>query len=328
MKPTKKATIGRKSSRKKVADVTAKRGSPAKGAKGPESTAGTDKKKKQTGITVAVKDKSSVRDRKDKAQKVRVKSGAASIPEKVFTKKSVSSKKAAEKTGGAGKTTEAGRAAGPTEKLTKASPLSSRRRTGAAKTAGQSPVARKTAETGKSGTHVSEKKSSAQVFPKQAGSRRSTGKTQTTESRSAELPVGLRPPELPRQYGENEFFLIPVEPCVVYANWEITRNSLPSDEGVLEVRFYEVTQGQDGVSNAQPFLYITVSNMVGDAFFSIPVQGREIIAEIGHRGVDGYFLPILRSRKVLIPSSLEYDESGMTAKLPETGSYGSRPPDK
>jgi hypothetical protein len=134
---------------------------------------------------------------------------------------------------------------------------------------------------------------------------------------------------LPAEYGENEFFLIPVEPRVVYASWEITKESLPGKIGGLKVRFFEVTRGEDRRPNSRSFLDISISERVGEAFFKIGIHGREIIAEIGHLGPDGHFRPLLKSRKVLIPSSLTPDEIGPAEKeLLETGGYGSRPPEK
>lgn len=135
-------------------------------------------------------------------------------------------------------------------------------------------------------------------------------------------------PELPEEYGENEFFLIPVEPRVVYASWEITKDALPGEEDELEVRFFEVTKARYGEPDARAFLGIDISKRVGSAFFNVGIHGREIIAEIGHLGIDGHFTPLLRSRKVLIPTSLEADHPEKTSHLPDTGGYGSRPPDR
>lgn len=135
------------------------------------------------------------------------------------------------------------------------------------------------------------------------------------------------PPALPEEYGENEFFLIPVEPRVVYASWEILKDSLPRRKGRLAVRFFEVME-TEGSSYDKAFLDIAISAGVGDAFFHVGIQGREIVAEIGHLGADGYFSPLLRSRKVLIPSSLESEEFDIFRKSPHADSCGSRPPER
>ena len=146
---------------------------------------------------------------------------------------------------------------------------------------------------------------------------------------------GDRPPaikeiltELPEEYGENEFFLIPVEPRVVYASWEITGDSLAGEEDDLEVRFFQVTGREDGESDTRAFLGIDISKRVGSAFFNVGIHGSEIIAEIGQIGADGHFRPLLRSGRVLVPTSLEPADFGEGLQLPETGSYGSRPPDR
>lgn len=135
-------------------------------------------------------------------------------------------------------------------------------------------------------------------------------------------------PELPEEYGENEFFLIPVEPRVVYASWEITGDSLPAEKEGLEVRFFEVMPGEGGKSDIRAFLDIAIPERVGDGFFHVGIHGREMIAEIGYREADGTFIPVLRSRRVLIPSSLERDSYDTSAGTPRTESYGSRPPRK
>ena len=139
---------------------------------------------------------------------------------------------------------------------------------------------------------------------------------------------GIVMPELPAEYGEDEFFLIPVEPRVVYASWEITEDSLSGAKGRLGVRFLEVTGEEQGEPKLRSFLDVDIPKRVGDAFFNIGIHGREIIAEIGSIGPDGQFKRILESRRVLIPSSLEEDDFSEGARLPGKNGYGSRRPDK
>ena len=136
-------------------------------------------------------------------------------------------------------------------------------------------------------------------------------------------------PALSEEYGENEFFLIPVEPRVVYASWEITEDFLPDRRGSLDVRFFEVIYGKRGRSHVRAFLDIAISGRVGEAFFDVGIDGREIVAEIGHLGADGHFRSLLRSRTVLVPSSLGAGvESDMSGESLQKDGYGSRPPDQ
>ncbi len=191
------------------------------------------------------------------------------------------------------------------------------------------PVGEKTGSTAevKPDLSAKEKKSSAQAFPNRSGSRSNTlRKTKEVEYPAAARPMAIEeilPAELPKEYGESEFFLIPVEPRVVYASWEIPSGG---GRGELEMRFFDVTGEKSGQTDSRPFLDIPVRKRVGEAFFNIGIHGREVVAEVGRRGADGHFKPLMRSRRVLIPSSLEPDAFGIAAKLPERGSYGSRPP--
>ncbi len=332
MKPTITAKTGKQQSRKSAAAVkTGEKVPPARSVKGSVTGAVTDKKEKPAG------DKTSGKSRSSKTKKVRARTEAAappaatSAPGRTPARKLVSPKKTAEKVTVEAKKPKAGAKAGHAGKLKKVTLGPAKAVTKKVKTAGKLPVGKKAV---KSGPAVSEKekKPSVRASSKRAEARRNSLHQPETESHPGaghRTPIKeILSPELPEEYGENEFFLIPVEPRVVYASWEITKDSLPEKKGGLEVRFFEVTRGESGRSNTHVFLDIAVPKRVGDAFFNVGIHGREIVAEIGHRGADGHFRPLLRSRRVLIPSLLGHDELSMAAQSLETGIYGSRPPDK
>jgi hypothetical protein len=299
MKAIKTAKKGKRPSGKKAAAVGTKESAgPAEAFKGSGAGARTVKKRKTARISPAAGDETSGKDKNRKTRTARVKPEEAAPSEKAAArkktpaKKSVSPKKTVRKVSQAGKAPKAGHAKRTAEELTKVIPGHPKSGTRKAETARQN--------------------------------------LQTKKSSPAERSAieKILPAELPREYGENQFFLIPVEPRVVYANWEITKSSMRGEQGGLEVRFFDMTRGKTGGTNSRAFLDISIPERVGDAFFHVGVHGREVIAEIGHRGADGSFKALLTSRKVLIPSAMESDEFGAAAKLPETGGYGSKPPEK
>ncbi len=105
------------------------------------------------------------------------------------------------------------------------------------------------------------------------------------------------PPSLPEEYGENDLFLIAVDPDIVYASWEIKRDNMPR-RGGIKMRFVDVTAGE----GAGTFLDVALSERIGSGFFEIRMYGREIVAAIGNaRG--GRFVPIIRSHRVSIPET-------------------------
>jgi Domain of unknown function (DUF4912) len=329
MKPTKTAKTGKQPPRKKAAEAGGKKkkSASAKSVRGSGVGAVTDRKKKPA-RAAAVRDETSGKNKKSKSGKVRTKNAEAAPSAAT----AVSRKTPAKKNAGKLKPPKTGSTKKPEKNLRKTAPTSAGTRPGKRDVAGQLPVEKKSDGTAavRPDLPAKKKKSSARTFSKRTGGRsKPLRKPPAVKSPDEERPMAIEeilPAELPEEYGENEFFLIPVEPRVVYASWEIAAGSLPGEQGGLEVRFFDVTDGRTGEADSRAFLDIPVRKRVGDAFFRVGIHGREVVAEIGRRGANGHFRPLLRSRKVLIPSSLEPGVSGTDAELPETGSYGSRPP--
>jgi hypothetical protein len=127
---------------------------------------------------------------------------------------------------------------------------------------------------------------------------------------------GSSSPLLPKEYGENDLFLIVVDPEVVYASWEIRRADLPERRRSLRMRLFDVTvSGPNGLPDG--FVDIGITGRVGSGFFNIMMPGRDVVAEIGIvKG--GRFRPILRSNMVSFPVPMHHYES-RKAEPPESG---------
>jgi hypothetical protein len=126
---------------------------------------------------------------------------------------------------------------------------------------------------------------------------------------------GSARPLLPREYGENDFFLIVVDPDVVYASWEIKQEDLQGRRR-LRMRLFDVTAtGPAGTPDG--FVDIGIPGRVGSGFFDIMMPGRDVVGEIGILK-DGRFQPILRSNMVSFPVPMHYYDS-QTAEPPESG---------
>ncbi len=121
---------------------------------------------------------------------------------------------------------------------------------------------------------------------------------------------------LPGEYGENDLFLIVVDPDVVYASWEIRREDLPGKRPALRMRLFDVTGTGPGGRPAG-FIEIYIPKRTGSGFFEIRMHGRDVMAEIGCLK-DGRFQPILMSNMVSFPVPMNYHESGMSGP-PEPG---------
>jgi hypothetical protein len=111
----------------------------------------------------------------------------------------------------------------------------------------------------------------------------------------------VAPSRLPEEYGENDLFLIVVNPDVVYASWEIKREDMPR-RGRIRMRFLDVTGNDFADDQGESFLDIALAARIGNGFFEIGMNGREVVAEIGNIR-RGRFVPIIRSHRVSFPMS-------------------------
>jgi hypothetical protein len=127
-------------------------------------------------------------------------------------------------------------------------------------------------------------------------------------------------PALPREYGENDFLVMVVDPDVMYASWEIREDALRKEKGQLTIRVF-VAGGVTtlGPQAGRPVLDIKIGHRVGSGFFDLHMPGRDIITEIGLVSAGGTFRTILRSPVVSFPKLPTFDELGIVRKLFESG---------
>lgn len=124
---------------------------------------------------------------------------------------------------------------------------------------------------------------------------------------------------LPAEYGENEFFMIVIDPILIFLDWEIMPADLPAEGLPLCVRIYDVTGISFDGTNAHGFIDIDLEGLTGSGYCEIGMQGREIVAEIGFMDAHGVFMPLLRSARASVPPLLQYDELGIVRKMQEAG---------
>ncbi|MBA4372002.1 MAG: hypothetical protein C0402_03980 [Thermodesulfovibrio sp.] len=124
---------------------------------------------------------------------------------------------------------------------------------------------------------------------------------------------------LPLKYGESEFFLLVIDPILIFIDWEIRLEDLPAEGLPLCVRIYDITGITFDGTNAHGFIDIGLEGLIGSGYCEIKMQGREIIAEIGFMDAHGVFVSLMRSAKASVPPLLQYDELGIIQKMQEAG---------
>ncbi|OGW28376.1 MAG: hypothetical protein A2X59_02550 [Nitrospirae bacterium GWC2_42_7] len=128
------------------------------------------------------------------------------------------------------------------------------------------------------------------------------------------LSTGLK-----AEYGENDFFIMPIDPKYTFVNWEITGEAFLKAKGTLNIRAYDITGIIFDGNNFNKFFDININNRSGSGFFEINMQGCDVVMEIGFLQHDGRFNSIIRSNIVTIPSLMTFDELGIVLKLYEAG---------
>ncbi len=124
---------------------------------------------------------------------------------------------------------------------------------------------------------------------------------------------------LPQEYGESEFFLIVIDPTLIFLDWEIIPGDLPSSGLPLCVRIYDVTGIVFDGNNAHGFIDIDLVGLTGSGYCEIGMQGKEIVAEIGFIDAQGLFIALMRSGRASVPPLLQYDDLGIVRKMQEAG---------
>ncbi|MGC2062827.1 MAG: DUF4912 domain-containing protein [Thermodesulfovibrionales bacterium] len=130
---------------------------------------------------------------------------------------------------------------------------------------------------------------------------------------------GMGRESLPEKYGESEFFMIVIDPNLIFLDWEIIPEDLPAEGLSLCVRIFDVTGITFDGTNAHGFIDIDLEGLAGSGYCEIGMQGREIVAEIGFIDAHGVFIALMKSAKTSVPPLLQYDELGIVRKMQEAG---------
>jgi hypothetical protein len=107
-------------------------------------------------------------------------------------------------------------------------------------------------------------------------------------------PLPLEPGELPTSYGRNRLVLLPVDPYLLYAYWELAGDAPPT-AGARPVLRFEETPGR-------PF-DVEVDLAAGNWYVHLWSAGKSYRAELGVRSEDGAFVSLAHSNTVQTPSA-------------------------
>jgi hypothetical protein len=105
-------------------------------------------------------------------------------------------------------------------------------------------------------------------------------------------PLPLEPGELPASYGRNRLVLLPVDPYLLYAYWELAGDAPPT-AGARPVLRFEETPGR-------PF-DVEVDLAAGNWYVHLWSAGKSYRAELGVRSEDGAFVSLAHSNTVQTP---------------------------
>ncbi len=203
------------------------------------------------------------------------------------------------------------------------------------KKAGKSPAAVKTSKRRAAGKGSPKKKTvkTARKKPVKKTAKRTlaTAKLQpkkkpvpVTEEKSARPIGGVKIAEavvrreLPQEYGENEVILMAVDPNIIFVDWEIKKEEIPSPDTPIAMRVFDVTAGHATPKFPEILLELILEGRTGCGFFDIGMPGRDVAIEIGLKR-NGTFLAILESTKVSMPELIVFDELGIAQALFASG---------
>ncbi|ASC74073.1 uncharacterized protein XM38_050470 [Halomicronema hongdechloris C2206] len=112
-------------------------------------------------------------------------------------------------------------------------------------------------------------------------------------------------PDLPGGYGESRIVLLPRDPQMAYAYWDVPnehREDMRRQGGVrLALRLYDVTDIDLNAQNSHGLQQYECDEMARDWYFPVPVSDRDYVVEIGYICNDGRWLVLARSATVHIP---------------------------
>ena len=127
-----------------------------------------------------------------------------------------------------------------------------------------------------------------------------------SSSETVESPRELtsEPGDLPDSYGKTKVILLPVEPHLVHAYWEVTSDELEKAKHRLGdahkrsqavLRFYDVTNIVFDGTNAHSSFDVDIDLQAKNWYVSLRSPEKSYFVELGFRTEDGRFHPIARS---------------------------------
>ncbi len=113
-------------------------------------------------------------------------------------------------------------------------------------------------------------------------------------ARVEDLPAGEMmaiEEELPASYGKNRLVLLPVEPYLLYAYWQLAADPAPSSGDRAVLRFHGASRPFD----------VDVDLASGKSYVNLWSYGKLYQADLGFRGQDGAFVSLAQSNSVQTP---------------------------
>lgn len=116
------------------------------------------------------------------------------------------------------------------------------------------------------------------------------------------VPERALPGELPHSYGRDRLVILARDPRWIYAYWELSR---VKDERLLNaakvLRVYDVSRIVFTGANARRFFDVEIPGETDNWYIDTGDPGRSWCVELGARGPDRRFIPLLRSNTITAP---------------------------
>lgn len=123
-------------------------------------------------------------------------------------------------------------------------------------------------------------------------------------------PQPLEPRDLPESYGQTRIVLLPVDPYLVHAYWEITPSRLEEVRDSLSdvhqeargtLRFYETPGMVSGAANGRGRFDVDIDLQARNWYIHLWSPEKSYCVELGLRAEDGGFVALARSNVVQTP---------------------------
>jgi len=114
-------------------------------------------------------------------------------------------------------------------------------------------------------------------------------------------------PKLPESYGEDKLVILPKDPSVIFAYWELNKKVA----GQMVIRVYETNVARD-----KSHFDVSINSAANNWYIKVPRPGKRYRAELGVIK-NGKFIMLLFSNTILVPRagiSDEADEEWMIVK--------------